>query len=108
MRTHNLQAVTQFYDSLKESEADRRFIFQAIDLLDPAASMTEHEIVRVRNVVNFFNKIGMLMDMGLMPQKFVLGMTHTLIIRSCFILMPYAASEEAKLGGATVDGSHRF
>lgn len=98
-RTHELQAVNQFYELVRDSEVDRYFIFQEIDLLDPATELTTEQERRVRHVVNFLNKVGMLMDMKLLPQKFVLGLTHALIIRTCFLVIPYAAAKEATLGG---------
>lgn len=99
VRTHELQSVNQFYEALKQSEADRRFVMQEIDLLDPQKELTREEELRVKNVINFLNKVGMLMDMKLLAQKFVLSLTHTMIIRLCFVLIPFAAAEEKKIGG---------
>jgi hypothetical protein len=99
VRSHNLEAVTHFYGLLASVADDRRFLTQDIDILDPASTLSPEQDKRVRNVLNFHNKIGMLMDMKLLPQKFVLSLTHTMIIRDCYLLIPYAVAEEKRIGG---------
>src|SRR5437868_3441722 len=59
-RTHELQAVERFFEFYRESETDRQFIFQDIDLLDPNLELTSQQLSRIRNVLNTLNRIGLL------------------------------------------------
>ena len=97
-RTHELQAFESFIDELQSCAEDRKFLFQ-YSFPPNLAAIPPSDIQRLENVVNFLNRIGLLLENHILPPRFVFGMTHTVIIRCCYKLSDFLKYQETRIGG---------
>lgn len=97
-RTHELQAFESFIDELQRSAEDRKFLFQ-YSFPPNLNAIPPIDIQRLENVVNFLNRVGLLLENDILPPRFVFGMTHTVIIRCCYKLRDFLQYQENRIGG---------
>lgn len=97
-RTHELQAFESFIDELQCCAEDRKFLFQ-YSFPANLTAIPPSDIQRLENVVNFLNRIGLLLEKNILPPRFVFGMTHTVIIRCCYKLRDFLQYQETRIGG---------
>ncbi|MFT3784910.1 MAG: hypothetical protein QM770_01930 [Tepidisphaeraceae bacterium] len=99
VRTNELSAAIRFLDEVASTVPDRNAIMQEIDLFDDLAKLRREDEAAVQRVLNFFNRVALLMDKKLLPPKFVMSIFHTAIIRCCYVLQPYIEFQESRIGG---------
>jgi len=97
-QTHELEAFNMFVEDLQLSRSDREFVYK-YRFPNNIENIPTEDLQRIENVVNFLNRIGLLIEQGILPPKFVFGMTHTVIIRLVFKLRPFLVFQEQRIGG---------
>ena len=98
-KTHQLEALAHFLDRLTDTADDRKFIFEEIIFENDSYVLNKEDEQKLQNVVNFLNQVGLLLDNKLLSSKLVLSLSHTVIIRCCYIVIPYTKHREEMLGG---------
>lgn len=99
-KNQHLASVREFTKDLTETAEDQKFVLQEFNfsLKDPNPLPSEIER-KVQNVVDALNRIGLLMENGLLSSKLVFSICHTMIIRLWYKLEPYVQYHEVRIGG---------
>lgn len=97
-KTHQLEAFNIFIEELESTREDRKLLYllsipHSLDEINP------DDLQRLEKVTNSLNRIGLLIEEGILPRAFVFGITHTMIIRCYYKLEPFLRMQEAKIGG---------
>jgi hypothetical protein len=92
-------SISRFNDELATTEHQRRFIFQEFQKKGDYPNIDPIFEQQARDVINFLNRVALLVDERLLPPRLVLSLTHTMIIRCWYQLEGYAAYQQEKLGG---------
>lgn len=108
-RTYRLEAVLRFLELMREWRDLRKFIFREFPEAKPSASLEElidfystlpeeyHE--KAQLAIAYLNDVGLLLEKKIVPKREIFGMYHTIIIRLCHLLIPYARVHEIQIGG---------
>lgn len=97
--TQQLEAVTRFFEYLGETSLDREFVCSSLPLRIDGTVLPREDIQRARNVVNFLNRVGLMLDNRLLSPTLVMSICHTVIIRCCHVLDDFVQTEERRIGG---------
>ena len=97
-QTHELEAFTMFTNELEATADERLFVYQ-YHFPDSLEKISSDDFRQIENVVNFLNRIGLLIEQRILPPKFVFGVTHTVILRSVFKLRKFMRLQEQRIGG---------
>lgn len=98
-RTHHLQAVSQFMQDLAATADDRRFIYREFCFAESTKPISAEAKTRADNVINFLNRVGLLIENRLLSPEMVLSICHTVIIRCWYKIGDYVRYQESLLGG---------
>lgn len=98
-RNQKLTAINRFNDELDETADDRRYIFQEFPLQDDYGSLERKQYQHAMRVINLFNKTAYLMEKKILPAEAVLTLSHTVIIRSWYVLERFVKYHESRIGG---------
>lgn len=98
VKTHRLESVQEFLKDYEEASEGRRFVIYDFDFSADQELSPEIER-RVQNVINSFNRIGLLLEDGLLSPQLVFGICHTQLIRCWYRLEPYIRYHEGRIGG---------
>lgn len=98
-KAQQIEAVREFLRDLNDTEADRKFLYSKFDFSPECSeSLQSEDEQKVRNVINCFNRIGLLIENGLLPARLVFSICHTEIIRSVYKLESYMKYYESRIG----------
>lgn len=92
-------SISRFNDELAATECQRRFIYQEFQKKRDYSNIDPLFEQHARDVINFLNRVALLVDERLLPSRLVFSLTHTMIIRCWYQLEGYAAYQQEKLGG---------
>jgi len=109
-RNQRLSAAKMLYEELEKTENDRREIMKKISsfpnfknnnfdlqILD-LSLFSEDDKIKIRNIINSFNRIGLLIETDTISQILVLSICYPAIIQSWAISEAYANNYERKIG----------
>lgn len=109
-RNQRLSSAKILYEELEKTEKDRREIIKKISTFSNVIDETfdcktmdvslfsEEETLKIRNIINSFNRIGLLIETDTISQTLVLGICYPAIIQSWAICEAYANHYEKKIG----------
>ncbi len=98
-KTQSLESVLAFLNDSANVSEDRRFLLREFNFMLNKPKLSEENEKRVKNVINSFNRIGLLIENRLLPSKFVLSIHHSQIIRCWYKLEDYISYNENLIGG---------
>lgn len=109
-RNQRLSAAKLLYDELEKTENERREIIKKISSFPDFKNkefdlknldlflFSDDEKIKIRNIINSFNRIGLLIETDTMSQILVLSICYPAIIQSWAIAEAYANNYERKIG----------
>jgi hypothetical protein len=98
-KTQQIEALREFLRDLNDTEEDRKFLYEEFEFsLESPEPLQPEEERRIQKVINCFNRIGLLVENGLLPSRLVFSICHTEIIRSVFKLKEYMKYRESRIG----------
>lgn len=97
-RNHRLNSAIILFNELKESESDRNYVLREF-LFNPETINNDPSVEkRVRNVINIFNRLGLLIETDTLSQKMLFSLCYPVIIQNWYKLKEYARYQE-KISG---------
>ena len=99
VKAFKLEAITKFLKEFSDTEEDRKFLFREFSFDEKKQhSLPDDEEKKINNVINSLNRIGLLIDSGVIKHEVVFSLCHTVIIRCWYKLEPYITFREKLLG----------
>lgn len=98
-KTQQIEALREFLRDLNDTEEDRKFLYEEFEFsMGSPKPLQPEEERRVQNIINCFNRIGLLIENGLLSPRLVFSICHTEIIRCVFKLKEYMEYRESRIG----------
>ncbi len=98
-KANRLNAYEAFTKRWGAVHAARLFVLEAFDFDPNSPPSLDSEIgLKLRDVINNFNEIGLLIDRRILPAQYVLSLSYSDFIRCHYRLQQYLEYREAELG----------
>jgi hypothetical protein len=98
-KANRLSAYEAFTKRWEAVHAARLFVLESFDFDPDSPPTLDSEIgLKLRDVINGFNEIGLLIDRGILPVQYVLSLCYSDFIRCHYRLQPYLEYREGELG----------
>lgn len=98
-KMQRLESIREFFKDLADTVEDRKFVIQKFNSSSKKLKLTPGTERKIQNVVNFLNRVGLLLEKGLLSPQLVFGIFYTGIIRCCYKLESYRKYHESRIGG---------
>ena len=97
-RQHRLNSAMILFNELKDSEDDRKYILSNFRF-DPETIHNDPLVEKkIRNVINAFNRLGLLIETDTLSQKMLFSLCYPVIIQSWYKIKDYAHYQEELSG----------
>lgn len=97
-KAHKLNSAILLYDQLEKTKKDRYFVLGEFEFNNESVIDDAETISRVKNVINAWNQIGLLIENKVISQKLLFPLCYPIIIQTWYKIEDYALYQTEILG----------